>query len=516
MAVRQTNSAAGSRLTSGVTSRATALELPWSGPVRGAGPANQQLATMIRGEILAGRLLAGDTLPPSRVLAEELGVSRWVVTQAYDQLSAEGYLAARVGSGTVVAATGAPGRGTPAAGAPLAGSGVPVAGPVAPQPDPAQEPMFDLSPAVPDLSTFPRAAWRACLTKALARAGDAELGRPAPLGVVSLRLTMADYLRRVRAIDVTPDQVLITQGVGDAVQELCHHLRSRGVSRVAVEDPGWPRMPRIARIAGLQVVPVPVDDDGLILGRLIEQDGDAPVGAVFTMPTHQFPTGRPMSPERRIGLLEWANRRDAWIVEDDYDAEFRYDRHPVGAIAALGPDRVVYLGSASKTLSPGSQLGWLVAPPALAGDLAANRTETMRSLAPNLDQLALVELITSGGYDRHLRRMRRHYRDRRAALLAALLDLAPGRPGSGLEAGLHVLWQLPLTGRRTEAPEEAEDRVVKRCRRRGLLVRGLSEFRIRATVPGDRRMPAALVLGCAGVPVHRSREIAALVADAAS
>lgn len=467
------------------TNRATGLFLPWSGPEDGAGPAHTQLAALVRTEINAGRLRSGDRMPASRTLAEQLGLSRWVVTEAYDQLTAEGYLVARVGSGTVVARDGAPGGGTagPPAPAPPAHGRRTAEGPA--------DVRFELSPALPDIGSFPRTLWRASLTRALVGAADEELGYPDPLGAPFLRATMADYLRRVRAIDAEADRLLITHGVGSAVAELCAHLRAGGARRVAVEDPSWPRLREIARGHGLDVVPVPLDDEGLSVDRLIAVDRRRRLDAVFTMPTHQFPTGVPLSARRRRSLLDWADRRGAWIVEDDYDAEFRYDRHPVGAMASLGPGRVVYLGSVSKTLSPSLHLGWMVAPSGLRADLAARRVSA--ALAPTLDQLALADLVTSDAYDRHLRRMRRAYRRRREALLAALAAHTPGRPARSMDAGLHVLWHLP------EGTDE--DGVVQRCGRAGLAVLGLGRCRMGPGPPG-------LVLGCANLPERRADDVA--------
>ncbi len=482
MSVRQTN-------------RVSGLFLPWSGPVEGAGPAHQQLAALVRGEINAGRLRPGDRMPPSRALAEELGVSRWVVTEAYDQLTAEGYLSARVGSGTVV--TGGAGGTAPAVPTAPAPRSAPTA---AVSPDRTRAPaaprvVHDLWPALPDLGSFPRTLWRAALGRALAAVSDAELGNPDPAGAPGLRATMADYLRRVRALAADGDRVLVTQGVGSAVAELCRHLRAGGAERVAVEDPSWPRLREIARRQGLDIVPVAVDASGLVVTDLVRADRRRRIDAVFTMPTHQFPTGVPLSADRRLALLEWAAARGRWLIEDDYDAEFRYDRHPIGAMASLGPDHVVYLGSVSKTLSPSLHLGWMVAPPRLRRALLADRVGT--ALSPTVDQLALADLVTSGGYDRHLRRMRRHYRRRREALLDALLESTPGAPAPSMDAGLHVLWRLPAG--------TDEDGAVRRCATAGLSVLGLARCRIRSGQPG-------LVLGCANLAPRQAASVARTLA----
>jgi len=483
----------------------TGLFLAWDPDAAGA--AHHRLAAALRAGVHDGRLRPGDRLPPSRVLADELGLSRWVVTEAYDQLKAEGYLAARVGSGTVVAGppggTDVPPTAPASAPPPVTSSyAVPVAGreraPAGPgsRDHGAVRVPLDLSPALPDLSSFPRVAWRAALTRAIGAAGDAELGYPDPAGAPPLRTTIADYLRRVRGLEVDAEHVHVTQGVRNAVALVCRALRARGARRIAVEDPSWPRMREMARGSGLDVVPVPVDAEGMQVGRLDRLDVDA----AFVTPTHQFPTGVPLSAERRLALIHWSEGGRRLVVEDDYDAEFRYDRRPVGALAARAPDCVAYLGSTSKTLSPGLHLGWMVAPPALHDDLAAAR-DVVAALTPTLDQLALVNLIESGSYDRHLRRMRRLYQGRRSALLAALAAAeVPGAPAASMDAGLHVLWNLPAG-----ADEPA---VLARAREQGLSVLGLSQCRVS---PG----PAGLVLGYGNMPEHRAPAVAATLAAAA-
>lgn len=286
---------------------------------------------------------------------------------------------------------------------------------------------MDLSPALPELSV-PRAAWRAATARARPGVSDDQLGHPDPAGTPQLRRTLADYLRRVRALDLPADgsAVLITQGVGNAVDLICRQLATAGARRVAIENPSWPRLRQIVAGNGLDAVPIGVDGEGLRVEELLRADAEQRIDAVFAMPTHQFPTGVPLSAGRRVALVRWAATGGRWIIEDDYDAEFRYDRRP-GAVAALAPDQVAYLGSVSKTLSPALHLGWMVAPSRLLAGIASARAG-LGALTPTIEQLALVDLITSGAYDRHLRRMRRRYQLRRRALLEALHRQVPGEP----------------------------------------------------------------------------------------
>jgi GntR family transcriptional regulator/MocR family aminotransferase len=454
---------------------------PAAGPAAGRGPAHQRLAASLRAQVNDGRLRPGDRLPPTRALAEELGLSRWVITEAYDQLKAEGYLSGRIGSGTVVAGAAA----RPA-------QPVPASAP-ARRPEGSSAAQVDLSPALPDLASFPRPEWRAAVTRSLATVTDAELGYPDPMGAAALRSTIGNYLRRVRGLEVDPERVHVTQGVRNAVALVCRALRAQGARRIAVEDPSWPRMREVARRSGLEVVPVGVDEHGMQVAGLDRLDVDA----VFVTPTHQFPTGVPLTARRRLALVDWAASGGKIVIEDDYDAEFRYDRRPVGALAALSLDQVVYLGSTSKTLTPSLHLGWMVAPARLRQALGEAR-ESVGALVPTIDQLALVALIESGGYDRHLRRMRRVYRQRRTAMLAALQAVVPGTAARSMDAGLHVLWHLP------EGSDESA--VLAAGRERGLLMLGLSQCRVGSGGPG-------LVLGYGNVPEHRAASVAASIAE---
>jgi GntR family transcriptional regulator / MocR family aminotransferase len=428
-------------------------------------PLRRRLEDQIRDGVRAGRLPPGAALPSSRALAAQLGVSRGVVVEAYSQLVAEGYLRARQGAATVVAARAVTGT-----------------GPLRPAAAAARRPRYDFAIGLPDLSAFPRRAWLAAGARGLREVPDARLGYGDARGALELRETLAAYLGRARGVVADADRVLVTGGTRQALGVLWPALRQRGARRIAVEDPGWAPQLQTALDAGLEAVPVPVDRDGMRVERL----GPLAVDAVVLTPAHQFPAGAVLSPQRRTALLEWARERDAIVVEDDYDAEYRYDRDPVGAIQGMAPERVVYAGSASKTLAPALRLGWLVLPPALAGPVAEGQARAGAGAALP-DQLALARFIASGELDRHLRRTRRAYRRRRDALLAALATHLAGAEVEGIAAGLHALVRLP-----SGAGERA---TVLAAARRGVAVEGLADFR-HSAAPA----PAALVLGYANLP----------------
>lgn len=439
------------------------------------GPRHRRVAMAIRGAIRAGRLSPGERLPASRSLAADLGVSRWVVVEAYEQLTAEGYLEARRGAGTTVARAAAAQEGPHDELRPVA----------LPR---GRTPQLDLRPGHPDLTAFPRTAWQRAYVAAARGATADELGYPDAAGMPILRRTIAHYLHRVRGISASPEEVVITLGTAAGVRVLARALVARGADRLLVEEPGWQVPPAVARDCGLTVTPIPVDEEGLTIEGLPRAD------AVLVTPAHQFPTGVAMSPDRRRGLLAWASAGDALVIEDDYDAEFRYDRRPVGALAGLDRGRVAYLGSVSKTLAPGLRLGWLVVPSELRPALDA--VLPLHALPSVLDQLALAHLMESGAYDRHLRTMRQRYRERRDALVAALHRESPRTVVSGIAAGLHL--SLPL-GDRTRAQE-----VAASLARAGVLVAGPERYSSAAT--------GALVLSYARLPVERAPEAARLIA----
>jgi GntR family transcriptional regulator/MocR family aminotransferase len=294
---------------------------------------------------------------------------------------------------------------------------------------PDAAPKFDLRPALPALDGAFRPAWGRALHRALRTTPDARFGYPDPRGEPELRAALAASLARRRGVLASADQVLVTGGFGPSLPFVWRLLAARGVRRVATEDPCWPRLTATLTRAGLEPVPVGVDEHGLRTDELPD------VGAVFITPAHQYPTGAVLSPERRAALIEWAREQRALVIEDDYDAEFRYDRQPVGSLQGLAPDVVLYGGSTSKTLAPGLRLGWLVLPAGVGVDAPAP--------PPVLDQLALADLLTRGDFDRLLRRQRRLYQRRREALLHALAQLLPELTISGAAAGLHAVLHLP-------------------------------------------------------------------------
>jgi GntR family transcriptional regulator/MocR family aminotransferase len=416
-------------------------------------PLHRQVETSIRDSIRAGRLARGASLPPSRVLAADLGVSRGVVVEAYQQLTAEGYLASRTGGYTQVAG-----------GPPPAAARLRLARPTPPR--------IDLSYGRADVSSFPRAAWLRAIRGALASAPNDVFGYLAGSGVPQLRTALAGYLNRVRGTLAHPGQIVICTGYAQGIALLVDVLAATGTKRLALEDPSSrdDALPA-ARAAGLEVIGVPVDRDGIRADILAETGADA----VIVTPSHQWPTGSVLSAQNRAAVLRWAAERGAVIIEDDYDAEYRYDRTPVGALQGLAPDRVVYAGSASKTLAPGLRLGWFVMPAHLAEPMAAAKIAADRG-SPALEQLALADLITRGEFDRHLRRMRPVYRRRRDALLTALNRRLPWLQPAGVSAGLHLVTWLP--------PHLDETTVVGAAARAGVGIEGITPYRISHLGPG--------------------------------
>jgi GntR family transcriptional regulator/MocR family aminotransferase len=448
---------------------------------RGAGGLADQVATELRTAIRSGRLAGGVRLPASRALARDLGTGRGVVVEAYQQLVAEGFLVSRQGSGTQVADL------QPAA----------VTGPAAP--DPASPPAigYDLRVGTPDLSLFPRRAWLAAMRQALQVVPHEALGYGDPGGVPELREELAAYLRRVRAADVSADRLVVVNGVAQGMHLAIRALARAGPVRLAVEDPHSERTHQLLEAAGAVRLLVPVDDQGIDVDALRRTSARA----VLVTPAHQYPTGVVLSPRRRAELIAWAAEVDGLVLEDDYDAEFRYDRDPVGCLQGLCRQRVVLLGSVSKSLAPGLRLGWLVAPAPLAE--AVRQARALSDLgSPVLDQHALAQLIASGAYDRHLRQGRRSYRDRRDAMVGALGRWLPEAVVHGVSAGIQLYVQLP--------PGLDQHAVVRAAADRGVAVQGVAPPRT------DDGRPPALMLGFARLPERRIAEAVRLLAQAAA
>jgi GntR family transcriptional regulator / MocR family aminotransferase len=432
-------------------------------------PLRSQLVVGLREAIRSGRLQGGERLPSSRELARELGISRGLVQECYNQLLSEGYLTSAIGSATRVATGAYPASPVPAQTAP-----------------PPPRLIADFRSGVPDLASFPRGDWVSATRDACARAANADLDYGDPMGSTILREVLAGYLRRVRAADAGPDRMIICTGFAQGVVLVLQALARTGVRCAAFEDPGYGQADssevlRAAAARGARVVHVPVDDRGIDVAALEASGAQV---AVVT-PAHQSPTGVVLAAARRHALVDWARRNDAFVIEDDYDSEFRYDREPVGVLQGLAPDRVFAIGTASKALAPAVRLGWVLAPPAMAGAVAAEKLISDRGSSV-LDQLALAALLESGRYDRHLRRMRMIYSGRRTALIAALDRHAPGVALTGLAAGFHAVAHLPAA-----ADEQA---VVTAARERSVGLYGMSSFRASGSTA-----PPQLVLGFGNV-----------------
>jgi len=425
-------------------------------------PLRRQLEGALRVAIRSGQLAPGSVLPPSRDLADQLGVSRGVVVDSYAQLATEGYLTAKRGSGTRVALL--PASGTP---------------PMPRQVSPPERFRYDLRPGLADFHAFPRARWKASLMRALRELPDRRLGYANHRGVAELRNAVAGYLARVRGVVVEPEHVVVCCAASQALTVLWQALRNQGGRRVAVEDPGWRWQQYTVEHAGLEAVPVRVDADGLVVSELAA----ARVDAVVITPAHQYPTGVVMTAERRSALLAWAHERQALIIEDDYDVEYRFGREPVASLQGLAPDRVVFVGTTSKTLAPALRLAWMVPPTGLLDEVEQVLLVTGVT-PPTLDQLALATFIGDAGLERHLRSMRRRYRIKREILVDALATYLPEARIGGTAAGLHLLAQLP-----DGADEPA---VALRAREAGV---GLHELHRHCTARAP--FPPALLLGFA-------------------
>lgn len=441
------------------------VELLLSVSREGPGTLGAQIEDQLRRAIRGGELHGGARVPSTRDLARQLGVSRRIAVDAYAQLAAEGYLVLRQGAQPRVAEGAAPEA--PAA-------------PVALATEPAAR--HDFRPARPDVSAFPRRAWARCLRDAVTTISDADLIYGDPCGVESLRAALADYLGRVRGVVAEPARIVVTSGYIQGLGLVCRALAASGVRRIAIEDPSAPEQGPIAVRAGLEPVPVPVDGAGLVVEAL----AGTGAGAVVLTPAHQHPTGVVLTPERRGALVEWLRAHDAVAIEDDYDAEYRYDRAAVGALQGLDPDHVVYAGSASKTLAPALRLGWMAVPAALLDAVRHEKALSDQTTA-RIEQHALADFITRGELDRHLRRMRLSYRARRDATIAAVERELPDAAITGIAAGLHVTVTL------AEGLEEGA--LLAACAERRVAISTISDY-----VEGAFARTPTLLLGYAQLP----------------
>ncbi|RZS32829.1 GntR family transcriptional regulator/MocR family aminotransferase [Herbihabitans rhizosphaerae] len=420
----------------------------------GTGGRRAVLAEALREAVRSGRLAPGTRLPPYRSLAADLGLARNTVADAYAELVAEGWLVGRQGSGTRVA---------------------PRTDPVKPlrrkekRPGGVPGPVHLLRSGQPDAASFPRSAWVTAARRALTAVPNEAFGPGDPRGRPDLRAALADYLSRARGVRTDADRVVICSGFGHALQLLFGAGVLRGP--VSFDSYGlWVHRELLER-AGARTVPQAVDDDGVVTSELVRHKG---IRVAMVTAAHQFPLGGALHSDRRVELVEWARARGGVILEDDYDGEFRYDRQPVGALQGLDPDRVIYAGSVSKSLSPAVRVGWLVLPEHLVDDVAAAKGER-ESWTSVPDQLTLAELITSGAYDRHLRRMRQRYRQRRDQLVHTLAERVPHIEVTGIAAGLHAVLRLPSGTERT---------ALLAARWQGIALEGLSTFRHpRAVMP---------------------------------
>lgn len=404
------------------------------------------LLTSLRDAVRSGRLTAGTALPPSRTLAADLGLARNTVADVYAELVAEGWLASRQGAGTWVVDSDHLKRHSLTPSQPRGAVGAPT---------------HNFLPGSPDVSQFPRSAWLASARRALHSAPNEALRMGDPRGRPELRAAVAEYLARARGVRVSPDSVVITAGTRHSIEILA---RLFGPARpIAVEAYGLFIFRDCITASGGSTVPIGFDEWGADVGDLDHVD----TPAVLVTPAHHFPHGVPLHPGRRTAVVDWAERADGYVLEDDYDGEFRYDRQPVGALQSLDPARVIYLGSTSKSLTPVLRLGWMVVPTGLVDDVVA-AAGGQQFYVDGITQLTMADFIVAGNYDKHIRRMRTRYRRRRDTLAQRLAPFAPAVTVSGLSAGLHLLLLLP---------QGAEPELLRRAGEAGVGIAGLSRLR---------------------------------------
>jgi GntR family transcriptional regulator/MocR family aminotransferase len=432
-----------------------------------ATPLSRQIEDQLRAAIRTSKLHAGRVLPSTRGLARDLSVSRGVVVRAYTQLAEEGYLELRRGAAPSVRE---PRRGAPDATATRRSdaNGLKV--------------RYDLRPHLPEASLFPRHAWLRSLSHAVTTAGNAELSYSDPRGLEQLRTEVSAYLGRARGIAAELDQIIVTAGCTHSLNLIFRMLARKGASRVGLENPSDVLVHTIAEGAGLTPVGVSLDRDGILVGEL----GAAGVPAVVVSAGHQFPTGSVLARSRQAALVRWAETAGALIIEDEYDAALRPDWTPISARDGLAHNRVVYLGSTGKTLSPAVRLGWAVLPRALATVFAEEVVSSVLQI-PAIEQLAFADFLRRGEFDRHLRHQRTVFRQRRAAFAAAAERALPEVQVRDAAAGLNVVIELPSV--------ELEQAAFRQVGSRGIKVETLS----RHTLPGCAGVPG-LLIGMGGLP----------------
>jgi GntR family transcriptional regulator/MocR family aminotransferase len=406
----------------------------------GARGVRELLVNALRDAVRSGQLATGTTLPPSRSLAGDLGLARNTVSEAYADLVAEGWLASRQGAGTWVVNTRD------------------IRSPNRPRGTPGQ-PTHNLMPGSPDVAAFPRAAWLASARRALTAAPNEALRNGDPRGRPELREALAEYLGRARGVRTSPDAIVICAGTRNAVELLARVFSERGP--IAIEGYGLFIFREAIAAMGVPTTPIGIDEHGAIVDELDRTEA----AAALLTPAHFFPHGVPLHPARRTAAIEWSRRTGGYVLEDDYDGEFRYDRQPVGAVQGLDPQRVAYLGSASKSLSPALRLGWMALPDDLIEPVIA-AAGGQQYYVNAIDQLTMADFIANGQYDKHIRRMRISYRHRRDELVERLrpFDVRV----SGLSAGLHLLLILP---------DGTEPEVLRRAGEAGIALAGLSRLR---------------------------------------
>lgn len=454
--------------------------------IGGRGDRADRIYRQLRDAVVDGRLRRGERLPATRELAERLQVSRSTVSTAYERLTAEGYLAARVGAGTFVAYAGAGDGGSgrrPAGAARPAPAWRDLDDPLWTEPRPIA---YDFSVGSPDPAVFPLDTWRHLVAGEL-RGGLRRAGLYGdPAGVERLREGIARHLGLARSVEASPADVLVTHGAQQAFDLIARVLLRPG-DTVAIEDPGYPPVRQLFETVGARVVPVPVDERGLRVDLL------PPARLVYVTPSHQFPLGGVLPLERRVALLEWAARNDAVVIEDDYDSEYRFGSRPLDPLQRLDAQgRVVYVGTFSKTMLPALRLGFIVAPPGLLPALrhAKRLTDWHNDV---VTQRAMARFLDSGGFARHVKQATRVYEERHRVLEAAAAELLPGFVPVPSAAGLHLALLAP------EGSEEAAidgRRVAERAAVAGVSVQPVSRFRVKAGADG-------ILLGFGGIPAEQ-------------